>query len=193
MSRYTAVLLLLVALAVPALLAVSPALRALEEQVASLQAQTDRLPIVVDGTGEILGPERGSDTNFQTAQVQFDLPGLPIFFLKVTRNEIEVGGVALWFESTDCTGQAWVDAGVATSGITAYVRAITPVETGIRTVYVADPLATPETISRRSQNGGVCEAIVDQIDAVQATPLDLDSMFTPPFRVTTRARLEAMP
>ena len=120
---------------------------------------------------------------------QFDLPDLPIFFLQVTRNEIEVSGVALWFESTDCTGQAWMDAGVATSGITAQVRSLTPVETGIRTVYVADPLATPETISRRSQNGGVCEAFVEQIDAVQATPVDLDAMFTPPFRVTTRERM----
>jgi hypothetical protein len=104
--------------------------------------------------------------------------------------------VAPWFESPDCTGQAWVDAGDAIRGITAYVRGNTFNETGVRTIYVADPLAIPETISRRSlldSNGRGCEAIVDQIDAVRVTPVDLDSMFTPPFHLTTRERLEPLP
>ena len=103
--------------------------------------------------------------------------------------------MTLWFESTDCRGQAWVDGGDATRGVTAYVKAVTPVLTGIRTFYVADPSESPQTILRRSSdaNGRGCEADVAEVSAAQVTPVDLDAMSTPPFRVTTRARLEAMP
>ena len=95
------------------------------------------------------------------------------------------------FESDDCTGQAWVNGSDGTRGVTAYVKSNTSGLTGIRTFYVADPSESPQMISRRSrENEGIgCESIVDQVSAVRLAPLDFDSMFTAPFRVTTRERM----
>ena len=63
------------------------------------------------------------------------------------------------------------------------------------TVYVADPSDSPEMISRRSidSNGSRCESAVAQVSAGRVTPVDLDSMFTPPFLVTTEERMQAQP
>ena len=99
-----------------------------------------------------------------------------------------------WFESTDCTGQAWIDGDDATRGIISVVGAITSVPTGIRTFYVSDPLEIPQTISRRSLIvSGQCEPGVAEVSAARVTPVDLDAMFTPRFRVTTLERLLAQP
>ena len=101
--------------------------------------------------------------------------------------------MALWFESEDCTGQAWV--GVLNArglmGAVFGVPGSVPRPPTGRTFYVADPSDSPETIFRRSldSNSGVCEAAVAEVSAKRATPLDLDAMFTLPFRLTTRERM----
>ena len=97
----------------------------------------------------------------------------------------------MWFESDDCTGQAWINSNDV-RGVMGTVKGKTQVSTGIRTFYVADPLDSPETIFRLSwdQTGQGCEpADVGDVSAKRVTPLDLDSMFMPPFRVTTRERM----
>ena len=156
-----------------------------------LAAEADTAPIVIDGTGDVLG--RTLVAGNESALVQFDLPDLPLFVLTVEKDEILANGVATWFESTDCTGQAWVDGGDATRGVTAYV--VSEVLDGARTFYVADPLDPPQMISRRSSNanGRGCEPDTTEGAANPVTPVDLDGMFTPPFRVTTRERIQAQP
>lgn len=174
----------------------------LQQHLASLQAQVDALqasdatPIVVDSDGDVVGTV--FNANKDNADVQIDLPGLPLFFLQVRQQEIKVQGVTLWFESEDCTGQAWIDAldvrGVM--GTVVAVRGSVPLPPAGRTFYVADPLDSPEMIFRLSwdQNDGFCQpADVGEVSAKRVTPLDLDSLFTPPFRVTTRERMQAQP
>ena len=168
---------------------------ALQQQLDALQAQTNRLPIVVDGAGEVLGHVLEVEgARAQGAIVQFDLPDLPLFPLRVLPQEIQGQSVTLWFESNDCTGQAWIAAllGTPEGAVTGTVFGITNAVTGIRTFYVADPLDSPgEMIFRLSKDtqGQGCEPAVDQVIAARVTPFDLDSMFTPPFRVTTRERM----
>ena len=171
----------------------------LAAEIDALAAEADTAPIVVDGTGETLGPvlfiEGANETHW--ALVQFDLPDLPLFFLRVAKDDILTSGVGTWFESTDCTGQAWIDALKTTFGVTAFVRGVTVTQTGIRTFYVPDNSDSPEMIARRSLKNGsgddFCEIDVSNVSAVRVTPVDLDAMFTPPFRVTTRERMQAQP
>ena len=107
-------------------------------------------------------------------------------------------GLDRWFESTNCTGQAWIEGREfnVIASIAAYASGVTVALTGIRTFYVSDPSDnTPQMIFRRSleQNGNGCEPAVAQVSAIRLIPVDLDSMFTPPFRVTTWERMQAQP
>ena len=167
-----------------------------QAEIDALSAEADTAPIVVDSTGEVLGAVL--DATKDDVDVLFDLPGLPLFVLQVLPQEIEVQGVTLWFESADCTGQAWVNApdvqGVM--GMVVAVPGSVPLPPAGRTFYVADPLDSPEMIFRLSwdQNDGFRQpADVGEVSAKRVTPLDLDSLFTPPFRVTTRERMQAQP
>ena len=146
-----------VVLALPVFLcAASPAIRELQQQVDvlqtqtdSLQAQMDRLPIVVDGAGEILGDvvdgTGAGPVSWTGASVLFDLPGLPLFSLWVVPEGLTTYGVTLWFESEDCTGQAWIEAADARGimGTVFGVPGSVPLPPTGRTFYVADPFGQP--------------------------------------------------
>ena len=97
-----------------------------------------------------------------------------------------------FFETTDCTGQAWIDGVQATFGVTAFVRGVTVELTGIRTFYVPHNSDSPQVVSQRTSKNGsgddFCRFDEAQVGAVRVTPVDLDGMFTPPFRMTTRER-----
>ena len=164
-----------------------------QAEIDALTAEADTELIVVDSTGEILGQALAIESDGLAVQVKFDLPGLPPFVFLVTKETFQTNNLTPWFESTDCTGQAWTEGNNATSRVVAFVRGNTALLTGIRTIYVADSSDTPQMISRRSRENQGCESIVDQVSAVRLTPVDLDGMFTPPFLVTTRERLQAQP
>ena len=172
----------------------------LREEIDALAAEVDAAPIVIDSNGEILGPALVINSENESAQVQFDLPDVPLFFLAVAKGEILASLVAPLFESDDCSGQAWVNGSDGTRGVTAYVKSNTSGLTGIRTFYVADPSESPQMISCQSRatpfggcepaaGTGHCAPDGSGTSAARATPVDLDAMFTPPFHGVLSADL----
>ena len=78
------------------------------------------LPVIVDATGAVVGPVvSGVGRDFSvspttTAFFQPDVPGVPIFVLLFVDEDQplgQVGTAEIYFESNDCTGTPWIDAG----------------------------------------------------------------------------------
>ena len=120
--------------------------------------------------------------------VQIDLAGFPLFAVQVRRDEFVGSDQDVFFESEDCAGQGWTRLEA-----TAWGNAIRLLDSPTSTTfYISDPLELPETIFVKSQlrNSGECEAQNDvERPARRVMPLDLDSVFAPPFRVVTRGDL----
>ncbi len=155
-------------------------------RLSALEAEADAAPIVVDDTGEVIGSVVGiSDPLQPQTWVQIDFPGVPLFALRFIRTDFLALRGSVFFESDDCSGQAWI---VVSDTIWGTLR-----DDGTRLFYVGDSSATPETIFARSAGSDGCVPHNDPVQVVPALLVDLDAMFTPPFRVTTRARLEATP
>jgi hypothetical protein len=167
----------------------------LQAQIDELQAESDLTPVVVDANSEMLGLVVAADppAGRLLPRVQFDLAGLPLFVVVVQAGEIrKAEGGSVFFESTDCTGTPWLEADAAAVWGTASTVSFS---TG-RLFYVSDPNETPQTLFLRSnfRPDGFCDMSLDQnISVREATVADLDSMFTPPFRVVTRGELPGSP
>jgi len=165
-----------------------------QAEIDALAAAADAVPIVVDGMGEILGPVIGGEVS--SVLTQIDLPGVPLFLLQVVNDDL-IGWCsdAVEFESTDCTGQAWLDSSGMNTVWGKLVRT-TDASDQNRLFYVGDPSDGPHPIVIRSTDGcgRGCEPEAGSPDqGFRATPVDLDAMFTPPFRVTTWERMQALP
>ena len=130
------------------------------------------------------------------ARVQIDLPDIPLFTLSVGRDQIYVSCGEILFESTDCTGQAWYGAG-GMQTVWGKIGCTTDASSQNPLYYVGDPSDGPHAIVIRSTKYGGATGCVPGPDSVnsvfRATPVDLDAMFTPLFRVTTRERMQAQP
>ena len=131
-----------------------------------------------------------------SARVQIDLPGVPLFSLSVNDRDFNVSCGEILFESTDCTGQAWYGAG-GMHVVWGKVGCTTDASSQNPLFYIGDPSDGPHAILIRSTKYGGATGCVqgpDSVDQVfRATPVDLEAMFTPPYRVTTAERMHAQP
>jgi len=122
-SRLARLLAVLALLAVPPVTcAVAPALHSLMARTERLEALVASLPaVVVDANGYTLGPVLGLDyftyqlefvsTQMHGTAIQLHLDGLPPVMAEVWRDRLFVphnNHLQLFFESEDCSGQAWV-------------------------------------------------------------------------------------
>jgi hypothetical protein len=100
--------------------------------------------------------------------------------LLVHPDRFEGSGPSLAYESLDCTGQAWLNGPFATLILPGTI------EGPGQTVYIPDLSATPGLVTAQSllQMGRCFTFQFDVSPAVPALPLvDLDTVFTPPFRL----------
>jgi hypothetical protein len=164
----------------------------LQPQIDALRSDVNQLPVALDATGRTIGPVVGVFGGVLNpfAWVQVDLPGVPLFLVPLIRDDINAQAGSVEFESTDCSGQAWVDSSGVNGMWTTLVR-VPAGPTTNRAFYVGDPSTGPQTMLVRSTSSasGVCEP-ADTVDqGFPAVPVDLDGMFTPPYRVVTRGAL----
>ena len=172
-----------------------PSLGDLQEQVDALRSQLDELPVLVDGNGTIVGAVVGVSGNSlgPDAVVQIDLDGLPLFQIHVTKDQINSGQRSIWFESDNCTGELLTSAGTSTRANAVWGAAtVHPSEGPDRLFYVTDASAGSRFAFVSSQLGDSSTCVpggTHSDDWFVATPVDLDSMLTPPFQVVTRGEL----
>ena len=79
----------------------------LAQRVEMLEAESDAQPVVVDANGVQVGTP-GIQDHWIEPWVAFDLEGIPLFGLQVERNRIVGSANTLFFESNDCSGQAFL-------------------------------------------------------------------------------------
>jgi hypothetical protein len=164
----------------------------LQPQIDALRSDLNQLPVALDATGRTIGPVVGVFGSIQSpfAWVQVELPGVPLFLVPLIRDDINAQAGSVEFESTDCSGQAWVDSS-GVNGMWATLVRVPAGSTTNRVFYVSDPSTGPQTIHVRSTSSasGACEP-ADTVDqGFPAVPVDLDGMFGPPYRVVTRGAL----
>ena len=121
-----------------------PSLADLQAQIDELFAEADTAPVVIDGTGKILGPVIGGVASL--ALTQIDLPGVPLFLLQVGNDDFPVPPGTAELESTDCTGQAWLESIDVSGGVWGKVVHTTDVQ--VKTGSSTSP--TLPTVRRRS-------------------------------------------
>jgi len=168
-----------------------PSLTALQAQVNALKTFQNEEPVVIDGSGQVVGRVIGVfERNSPFAVdpwVQIDLEELPLFAVPIARSGVLGNDALISFESGNCTGQAWLKPTETPWG---NVVALVDSQHN-RTFYVTDASDVPQPIFVLSQlrNDEECTPADFNAQAVQLTPIDLDSMFTPPFLVVTRGDL----
>ena len=117
--------------------------------------------------------------------VQVDLAGFPLFAVQVTRERFLGNDQRVFFQSENCSGQGWTHFEATPWGNV--IRLLDSQANA--TFYVSDPQELQETIFVKSQlrNSSECETQNDvERPARRVAPLDLDSVFTPPFLVVAR-------
>jgi len=138
--------------------------------------------MVVDSAGTVVGPITGftfDGPRLVLPQVVLQLDGRLVGLL-VHPDRFEGSGPSLAYESTNCTGQAWLSGPFATLILPGTIDS--PFKT---VLYIPDPSATPGlvTVTARSLWLGTCFPFEFPVSsAVPAIPLvDLNTLFTPPF------------
>lgn len=157
----------------------------LDPDVVGLQAKG---PAVYDANNVQVGTLLGTDLS--GAQVFFQVGGHPFTFIVHRDYLTSTEPYPVIFETSDCSGMPFIQ---PLSGGDYFLSFVAIGGTN-RTVYLADTTLTPQTIVARSEWGnppgssppagryGSRTASSEQ--AFPATPLvDLDTLFTPPFRV----------
>lgn len=206
-----------VLLALPAFTCgVGPVLRNLIRRVEAIEQALLAIevpPYVVDANGEqvgkVVGVEAGDTlvdwwmyASTSTA-VQLTVDDFPPFVVTATRYELQVRDLPIvYFESDDCTGTPWIALRPFYSTYDSpslWPKISLPVlDTSVpggRTVYLADPEATPQPLTplsklvpeagayRRCQES---DPVYGFDDAIPMLPVaDLDGLYTPPFRIVT--------
>jgi tetrahydromethanopterin S-methyltransferase subunit G len=153
----------------------------LQAQIDDLQDQISNLAggggfTVVDNTGKKIGSIVGVMQGTRITIVVLPING-QLFPLEVLRDGYVRGG-GLFFTSTDCTGQAYVPSGTSPFLET---RVLSPGNT----LHGESGPAQLVNLQSRFEEGAGCFAGEFSTTVVPMNPLiDLDTEFTPPFRVT---------
>ena len=171
------------------------ALRSLAPAVASAEGsvRSPALLAVFDAKGDMVGNVVGLATPvtpLQSVVVALKVgKRKTVFALQVFRDRFEGNVPTLLFESPTCSGTPLLISADQAKTLTPVVAVASPGST----VYLADPEATPRTITVGSEQAadGTCTtptgpdgAPVTQANAVPALPvIDLNTRFTPPFSV----------
>jgi hypothetical protein len=146
---------------------------------------------VVDANGKTLGTAAAINAigdQRPTVTIAFSLSGR-FFALEVAKDSF-FGADDLWFESTDCSGTPFFETfEISDRGGAPLNLSRAGVAPPGSTVYLPNLEATPRTIAARSSLGhrGTCVSFDFTNDVGPVVPtephLDLNSLFTPPFRV----------
>lgn len=143
---------------------------------------------VFDSTGKRVGRVISIPVaTLESVVVTFKVDG-QLVALQVDRNRFKTHDlVELWFETLDCSGTPFLRDGRLNTRILPAAAVSVPGST----VYLADPKATPQTITGGSRllEDGTCSTSQGFTGpAIQAIPLiDLDTAFIPPFSVRGRS------
>jgi hypothetical protein len=142
-----------------------------------------RMPVgfyVVDGTGRVLGPVIGTgtasgDSTVTNAVVAIDVKGtwVPIH---VSRNQLELGSDPVYFETANCSGQAF--------GFPNDYSPFAPTRVAPpgATVYLARGSVQNITLGSLYE-GNTCVPVSGTLFLVPMTPVFDLTVFTPPFTV----------
>lgn len=137
------------------------------------------LPLIVDANDAVVGLVVGGTKITAIVATEIDSN---VYAVRISRDQIHIdSGVIPYFESTDCTGQAYLD--TADGG--SLSRHIGFVAQPGKTIYEGDRDATPLTIQYGSfYPASGCDAVSGSLEVVPVDPVvDLEVLFSAPFEL----------
>jgi len=162
---------------------VGPVVLDLQERVAALEDESDSELLVVD-SGWIQVGENADFSNGQPS-VSFDLDGVPLFRLDLTRYAVVGTRSATYFDAPGCNGQPYLPDSDTRLLPGVFVRTDLATE-----LLVGDQGTAAQFVSVQSRllaNGTCSPEVRSDILLVPATPAFVwQNKFNPPFRMFTR-------
>lgn len=132
---------------------------------------------VFDSSGRPVGPVIGTmqGTRITIAAISFHNKWLPV---EVLRNSFQVGG-SFYYQSTDCSGQAFLDPSSSPFPATAVFGPTSEL------FYENGPSQNISVQSLQDQTSGTCSSTSFSFNAVPVNPAFSLKVFNPPFKVVS--------
>ena len=155
----------------------------LEQRVAILEAELEATPVVIDGDGIRVGTLVGVFSH-PFPFIEIDLADSLPLTARVFRSGLEFagGGGPILYESEDCTGTSWIR---GTEDFVWANRVVIQSAPSDRLIFVQQEESFAGVLVRSELSATGCATDEPDriVSATRAIPIDIDAMFTPPFRV----------